>query len=136
MKLILSLLCFFHFVFAEQLRQVGKIEQIIGEAIIKRGNDVINVDSSGVDVYKSDVIKTIGDSKLKIRFVDNTVVVIGQKSTLEIAKYYFDTNDKAKSETDLKILNGSFKIKTGDIGDEAPQNFKIRTKLATIGIRG
>lgn len=115
---------------------VGKIEQLLGEVIIKRGNEVITVDAIGTQVYKNDIIKTIGESKMKLRFIDNTVVVLGQKSTLEIAKYYYDENEKNKSESDLKILNGSFKIKTGDIGDEAPQNFKIRTKLATIGIRG
>lgn len=115
---------------------VGKIEQLLGEVIIKRGNEVITVDTIGTQVYKNDIIKTIGESKMKLRFIDNTVVVLGQKSTLEIAKYYYDENEKNKSESDLKILNGSFKIKTGDIGDEAPQNFKIRTKLATIGIRG
>lgn len=115
---------------------IGKIEQLVGEVIIKRGTEVINVLDPGAPVFKNDVLKTIGDSKMKIRFVDNTVVVIGPKSTLEIAKYYYDEKDKSKSETDLKILNGSFKLKTGDIGDEAPQNFKVRTKLATIGIRG
>ena len=87
-------------------------------------------------VQENDTIKTFRKSTVQIRLNDNTIIKIGQKTTLNIEKYLYDTQNKGNNTANLKIENGSFQIKTGSIGDDAPSNFKIKTKFSTIGLRG
>ena len=82
------------------------------------------------------VIKTFRRSYVTIRLNDNTIIKIGKRTTLKIEKYLFDKKHKKKSVANFKIENGSFRVKTGKIGDNAPRNFKIKTKFSTIGLRG
>ncbi len=120
-------------------KEAGKVEKVIVDeeeklvALVQRDNEVLNLKEVGFVVHQNDIIKTYKKSKLKIRFLDDTIIYIGPKTTLEIAKYYYD---KKNNTTNLKILNGSFKLKTGKIGELAPERFKIDTKFSVIGIRG
>ncbi len=120
-------------------KEAGKVEKVIVDeeeklvALVQRENEVLNLKEVGFVVHQNDIIKTYKKSKLKIRFLDDTIIYIGPKTTLEIAKYYYD---KKNNTTNLKILNGSFKLKTGKIGELAPERFKIDTKFSVIGIRG
>lgn len=105
-------------------------------ALISRGDLVIPVSKIGFKIEKDDVIKTFRKSTLQIKLKDNTVINIGKKTTLKVEDYIFNKNDTRNNAAKLKIENGSFKIKTGDIGKDAPSNFKIKTKFSTIGLRG
>ena len=113
---------------------VDKFENAI--ALVTRGNDVISVTDIGFKIQESDVIKTFRKSTVTIRLNDDTIIKIGQKTTLNIEKYLYDTQNKSGNTANLKIENGTFQIKTGSIGDDAPKNFKIKTKFSTIGLRG
>lgn len=113
---------------------VDKFENAI--ALVTRGNDVISVTNIGFKIQESDVIKTFRKSTVTIRLNDDTIIKIGQKTTLNIEKYLYDTQNKSGNTANLKIENGTFQIKTGSIGDDAPKNFKIKTKFSTIGLRG
>ncbi len=105
-------------------------------ALVTRGNEVISVTAPGFQVQESDTIKTFRKSTVTIRLNDNTIIKIGQRTTLNIEKYLYDNQNKGNNAANLKIENGTFQIKTGNIGDDAPKNFKIKTKFSTIGLRG
>jgi hypothetical protein len=113
---------------------VDKFENAI--ALVTRGNDVISVTEVGFKIQENDTIKTFRKSTVQVRLNDNTIIKIGQKTTLNIEKYLYDTKNKGNNAANLKIENGTFQIKTGSIGDDAPKNFKIKTKFSTIGLRG
>jgi hypothetical protein len=113
---------------------IDKFENAI--ALVTRGSEIISVSDVGFKVQENDTIKTFRKSTVQIRLNDNTIIKIGQKTTLNIEKYLYDTQNKGNNAANLKIENGSFQIKTGSIGDDAPKNFKIKTKFSTIGLRG
>lgn len=113
---------------------IDKFENAI--ALVTRGSEIISVTDVGFKVQENDTIKTFRKSTVQIRLNDNTIIKIGQKTTLNIEKYLYDTQNKGNNAANLKIENGSFQIKTGSIGDDAPKNFKIKTKFSTIGLRG
>ena len=102
-------------------------------ALVYRDGKVIPVSTLGFRIQKNDIIKTFRRSNLQIRLKDNTVIKIGKKSTLKIAKFLYN---KKQGKLDVSVENGSFQIKTGNIAKKSPKNFKIRTRFATIGIRG
>ena len=105
-------------------------------AIVSRGDLVFPVSKLGFEIEKSDVIKTFRKSTVQIRLNDNTVIKIGKKTTLKVEDYIYNLKNKNDNAAKLKIENGSFQIKTGNIGNDAPKNFKIKTKFSTIGLRG
>ena len=115
----------------------GKIDKFEhAYALISRGSLVLPVSKIGFEIQKDDVIKTFRKSTLQIRLKDNTVISIGKRTTLKVEDYIFNKKNKSNNAAKLKIENGSFEIKTGKIGKDAPKNFKIKTKFSTIGLRG
>jgi len=115
----------------------GKLDRFENAfALISRDGKVISVNKIGFRIKKNDEIKTFRRSNLQIRLTDNTVIKIGRKTTFKVEKYLFDNNNKSNNVAKLKVENGTFQIKTGKIGNNAPSNFKIKTKFSTIGLRG
>lgn len=114
---------------------IGKISAIVGTTEIQRNN--INLSGFiGFEIEKNDIVSTNNESKVKIQFNDNTIVTIGKNSTLNIEEYIYDTTNPKNSKTNLNFFKGSFKTITGQIGKINKEQFKIKTKTASIGIRG
>lgn len=138
-KLLLFILLSITFLHAEYIGVIerGKIDKFENAyALISRGNLVIPVSKTGFKIQKNDIIKTFRKSSLQIRLKDHTLINIGKRTTLKVEKFIYNQKNKNKNVANLKIENGSFEIKTGRIGDDAPKNFKIKTKFSTIGLRG
>jgi len=114
---------------------VGRVTGIKGKAKLIRELESLNL-TLGYKLEKKDIIKTADKSKVQIIFDDNTIVTIGKKSSLDIEDYLYDTVSPKKSKVKLKFFRGAFKSITGKIGKVAPERFKLKTKNATIGIRG
>jgi|GEM_PF-1986805 len=111
---------------------VAKMSAVKGEVSIVRGDNTI-LAKSGTPILEKDIIKTKKRSKAQLIFKDETVITVGRNSEFKVEEYKFDG---AKSKTTLKASRGFFKAITGKIGKVAPNKFKIKTKTATIGIRG
>ena len=115
----------------------GKIDKFEHSyALVERLGQVISVEKIGFKLNKKDKIKTFRRSHIQIKLLDDTIIKIGKKTTLKIEQYIYGSQNKSKNAVNLKIENGSYQIKTGKIGDQAPKNFKIKTKFSTIGLRG
>jgi len=87
---------------------------------------------SGMAVSIGDVIKTGRKGQVQIVFTDETKMVIGPNSSLEIETYLL----RSKSIVDsfaVKAFGGSFRIITGKSPKQA---YSVRTPAAAIGIRG
>jgi len=112
---------------------VAKITALKGDVEIKSASVSINA-TLGASLQEKDSIITADKSKAQIIFNDNTIVTVGKNSHFSIAKYIFD--DKNEPVAEFSMLKGAMKAITGRIGKIAPQKFKVKTKTATIGIRG
>ena len=112
---------------------VAKITALKGSVEIQSASVSINA-TLGASLQEKDSIITADKSKAQIIFNDETIVTVGKNSNFSIAKYIFD--DKNEPAVEFSILKGAMKAITGRIGKIAPQKFKVKTKTATIGIRG
>ncbi|MGJ0355013.1 FecR family protein [Aliarcobacter cryaerophilus] len=130
-KIILMFLIFVSTLFAN----IGKITLLEGEAFVKRGEETLRLNISD-SISNNDFIETKTNSKVKITFIDNTIITIGKESSLKIEDYFFDSNNKNSAKTELSVSKGAFHAITGQIGKVNPDKFKLKTKNATIGIRG
>ena len=130
-KIIFMFLLFVSTLFAN----IGKITLLEGEAFVKRGEETLRLNISD-SISNNDFIETKTNSKVKITFIDNTIITIGKESSLKIEDYFFDSNNKNSAKTELSVSKGAFHAITGQIGKVNPEKFKLKTKNATIGIRG
>lgn len=106
-----------------------------GKASISRDGTIL-VAVVGGEIEKKDLISTQTNSKVKITLTDNTIVTIGKESVLNIEEYVFDESKTDNSATELNFVKGAFHTITGQIGKINPSKFKLKTKSASIGIRG
>ncbi|MGJ0335821.1 FecR domain-containing protein [Aliarcobacter cryaerophilus] len=130
-KIIFMFLLFVSTLFAN----IGTITLLEGEAFVKRGQETLRLNISD-QISNNDFIETKTNSKVKITFIDNTIITIGKESSLKIEDYFFDSNNKNSAKTELSVSKGAFHAITGQIGKVNPDKFKLKTKNATIGIRG
>lgn len=65
-------------------------------------------------------------------FIDGSQIKLGAYSSLKIVSYAYGK----KNHAHYRMQNGVFRFHVGKIAEKAPENFKIATHMATIGIRG
>jgi len=115
----------------------------VGKAIISIGK-VFTTGKDGKDkklkrrgkVFEGDTIKVGKKSRLQLRFIDNQLIVLKENTVFRIDEYKFkDKNDQHKSAS-LSLLKGGMRSVTGLIGKSARDKYKVRTPVATMGVRG
>jgi hypothetical protein len=116
------------------LADIGKI------TFLKGGVTLTNKATSrsakvGLMLQEGDTIQTQKASVVKIIFKDKTIVSIGSKTHFSIDEYLFDEASN-QNHVNFSAQKGIFRMVTGKIGKLAPKKFKLKTKTATMGIRG
>jgi len=104
-----------------------------GDAHVQRAKQVLTV-KNGMDILKGDEIVTKKRTRVQVMLNDDTVITIGPDSSFSFIDYLFDGTKK--STIKMQAKRGFFRSVTGKIGKIAPERFKVKTQLATIGIRG
>lgn len=112
--------------------EVGEIAMLRGEALVVRNSSDIEAKIQ-MPIEDKDTIKTKEESKVQVKFQDETVITIGAESIFEIEEYLFEEKN---SKANFNVSKGSFKVITGQIGKLAPKSFLLKTKTSLIGIRG
>lgn len=112
---------------------IGTIMVSNGDAKVKRVQKMLTV-KNGMDILKGDEIITKKKTRVQVMLDDDTVITIGPNSSFSFLNYFFDGSKK--STIKMQANRGFFRSVTGKIGKIAPERFKVKTKLATIGIRG
>ncbi len=114
---------------------IGKITSFKGSVNINRDSQEIRA-KLDLPINKHDTITTKKNSNVIIMFNDNTIITVGKYSTLIIEDYLYDEVNSINSKTQFNFIKGVFKSVTGKIGHINPDKFKLKTKSATLGIRG
>jgi hypothetical protein len=112
---------------------VGVISSLNGKVTIDRASNTLEA-SVGMELEKKDIVSAAQGAKAQIMFEDKTVITIASNSSFNIEEYFFD--DSSNSKLNVKLNSGMFKVISGKIGKIAKDRFKLKTKNATIGIRG
>lgn len=86
----------------------------------------------GLEMLRKDLITTKKRSKAQVILNDDTVITVGPESSYRFLEYAQGKNPEVLMQLD----RGFFKAVTGKIGKIAPHRFKIKTRAATIGVRG
>lgn len=90
---------------------------------------------AGMPVYAADRLKTGRDGSLGVTLKDDTLISSGPNSTLALERFAFNSSSHEGSML-LSVIKGTLSVISGLIVKANPEAARIRTPLATIGIRG
>ena len=110
---------------------IGVISAGIGE--------IINQDSekltTGSKIYFGDTIIVKEQSNAQILLLDETALMVGEKSELTIDDFVYDPKSKVgKIVSNIKV--GTVRIITGEISKQNPDNLEVNVPSGSIGARG
>lgn len=117
--------------------------QTVGKVFLLKGNAVSFTEASPKEtkvvqngpVQSKDILRTEANANLEIGFLDATSCKLGPSTELSIEEYRF-VRDQQNSAFKATLKKGKATFSTGKMVSDNPENFKITTPSATIGVRG
>jgi len=85
-------------------------------------------------VYVNDEIATGARSFAVLQFTDGAKVTVRPDSRMLIETYLYAGN--ASDEATLNLVSGGLRVITGAMAKTNPENYKVRTPVALMGVRG
>jgi hypothetical protein len=84
------------------------------------------------DLYHNELIETLEESATEILFLDDSTLSLGPNSSIVLDEFVYDP-DPTNSSFVVTIAEGALRFTSGVLPTDA---YKIKTPVATIGIRG
>jgi hypothetical protein len=122
--------------FTSLAETVGKVFLLKGDAVSFTDADPKEIKVlQNAPVQSKDVLRTGPKSNLEIGFLDATSCKLGPSTELSIEEYKF-VRGQQNSSFKATLKKGKASFATGKMVTENPENFKITTPSATVGVRG
>lgn len=86
----------------------------------------------GTNIFQNEVIDTGDTSSAQLLFRDETSLTIGSNAQLVLDRFVYDPRSK-RGDVVVSVAKGAFRFVTGSAD---PRSYKIKTPVASIGIRG
>ncbi|MDP2805837.1 MAG: FecR family protein [Gallionellaceae bacterium] len=112
----------------------GTVQKMRGAALTNHQNASENL-TIGMKVLIGDRIVTGANTRLALKMNDGAILTLGENTEFVISDYRYSPKLQQGSAS-MELLKGAFRAVTGAIGKLKERDFKIKTKVATIGIRG
>jgi len=112
----------------------GVVKTSKGSVVAERAGASIPL-TPGVRVNPGDRIVTGADGYLGLTMRDDTLLTLGPRGVLVLDKYGFDpkTHDGNFLAT---LTRGVLSVVTGLIAKRSPDDFVVKTRISTMGVRG
>ena len=122
---------------AAQPQTIGSVTRIQGFAV-EAVPGALNYDlAAGRRVHEGGRVITGRGARVEIRFDDDSVITIGEKATVLLDEFRQRQTAPANAVGQaIRVLRGTFRFVTGLIGQTDRTQVRVRTPVATIGIRG
>ncbi len=110
----------------------GKLLFASGEVIIERGTEKI-VSKALDKVLAGDLIATGKEGRTQIQFSDGGLFSLQPNTRFKVDEYQFNGDQQRGF---FALLRGTVRTSSGAIGKKSPDDYKLQTPTATVGIRG
>lgn len=119
---------------ASERVSVGVIDALKGDAqIIRAGAETMETAQINAPVYRHDIIQTGANSKIRLKFADESLVSIGANGTLKISKYVYSAERNERSSF-FTIPEGIFRVVVSKFMPNS--QFEVQTATAVSAVRG
>lgn len=123
-------------VFSSAAEPIGSIIAIQGEATSTGADGQGKTLALKSAIFLNDKVMTKPGAKIQILFNDDSVISQGENSEMLIDEYVFNPDKADNVNCSVSFMKGVFRVVTGKITQLNPDRFKVKTRMATIGIRG
>lgn len=114
---------------------VGQVEFTRGVGYAQSPGQNARILGKGLEFHEGDTLSTSGGGSAIIRMQDGTRMTLRPGTDMVIDSYRFKENAPDNNML-LSLFAGGLRAITGLISKNAPEAAKLRTKTATVGIRG
>ena len=116
-------------------QSVGTVTHLSGTLSVARtdGQRVLAVNSA---ISEGDLLTTERETYARIKFRDESEIVLRPNSQLQVARFQFDAGQPERDNMLLSMLRGGMRAVTGLIGRRNRDRVGVTTPTATVGIRG
>nr|WP_235510038.1 FecR domain-containing protein [Variovorax sp. Root473] len=116
-------------------QQAGFVKSVRGTVQLLDGAGATRTAAPGDALGAVDRIVTGPDSSAAVVLRDNTTLMVGPSSRMDLKEFHFDGTTREGGML-VSLLRGSMRMITGLIGKTNPDAVRVETQTATIGIRG
>jgi hypothetical protein len=88
----------------------------------------------GDAVFVSDTVTTGDKSFAVLQFIDGAKVTVRPNTTMLIEEYAYTGSDQDAAS--LSLVEGGLRVITGAMAKNHPDNYKVKTPVALMGVRG
>ena len=88
----------------------------------------------GDEIFVTDEILTAPKSFAVLQFLDGAKVTVKPDSEIVIEDYVYNGN--ADDKATLNLVSGGLRVITGAMAKNNPENYKVKTPVALMGVRG
>ena len=114
----------------------GRIQFVSGEVLITARTHAPRLARKADIVLEGDTLVTDASASAQLLMADGSLISLRPDTRLRIEKYHYAGPGKGAGRSVLELLYGGFRTITGLIAREQPNDYKIRTQTAIIGVRG
>jgi hypothetical protein len=115
-------------------------EENVGMVVASRGEVLAMANGGSRElkqgdlVYVDDEILTANRSFAVLQFVDGAKVTVRPDSAMIVEAYLYNGNEDDVAT--LSLVSGGLRVITGAMAKTNPENYKVRTPVALMGVRG
>ncbi|HEX2139416.1 MAG TPA: FecR family protein [Woeseiaceae bacterium] len=114
---------------------VARVDFAVGNVTAVRPDGRSRALSRGSEIEVGDTVNT-QQGRAQLRFVDGAFMSLQPETSFKVDEFRFAENGGGKDGIVMNLLKGGMRTITGLIGRANRQNYRLRTAVATIGIRG
>ena len=114
----------------------GVVVSSSGSASIVSAQGKTRSAKAGDKIEPGDKLVTGDESRLNVKFSDNSQVQLHVRSQFRIDQYQFASKNDENAKGFFSLLKGGFRTVTGLLGKYNRDAYRVTTSSATIGIRG
>ncbi|MEX2241179.1 MAG: FecR domain-containing protein [Burkholderiales bacterium] len=134
LAVLLALICAAAAQAQPQPRVAGAIELTDGDVLLEGRDGKARLPVNGESVLEGDTVTTFANGEIHLQMADGASLIVRESSKITIAEYVADGGEQDRSL--IELAKGALRSITGWIGQYNRANYKIRTPLVTIGVRG
>ena len=120
----------------DEERPVGYVSGLEGTATAEKADGTTRFLSVGDKVFIDESLVTPDQSRMQVTLLDGTVLNQGSLSEIKLVEYVFNPEVNENNVCTIEMERGVFRAITDKITKLNPEKFKVKTRSATIGIRG
>lgn len=114
----------------------ARLDFASGEVSARSASGAVRTLSKGSELQTGDTVLTGREGRAQMRFTDGAMVSLQPQSEFNLDDYRFAGKADGEERGFFSLLKGGLRTLTGLIGRNNRDSYKLKTSVATIGIRG